>query len=517
MKQRSVTSVDTGRKVRSFHGHTRRSWACPARRAHLPQATTLSAILATGGAVILLAHSYFMRHDTKQEARCTPYSPLSTLIAAAMLRDQSHTVALFDATFAKGIQDFERVLDRHSGALLAIMEDNFNFLTKMCTEQRRSASFAMIAAARRRGSRVLVNGPDSSDRPQLYLQAGADAVLLGEGEAALIDIAAVLSATPLAPHDDIAGIGLPDEVTGMRRTAMRPSQRNLDKLPLPAWDLVDVETYRKAWTNRHNRFSWNVATSRGCPYACNWCAKPIFGRGYEQRSAAMVARELRSLKDHINPDHIWFSDDIFGLTTEWLQDFAWELARLDARTPFMMQSRVNLMKPEAVAALAEAGAEEVWLGVESGSQKILDAMEKGSRVAEARVATRLLKAAGIRACWFIQLGYPGETWEDISLTRNLILEEQPHDIGVSVAYPLPGTRFYDLVKAGLGERHNWRDSDDLAMLFEGTYGSSFYRLVRDHLHDEVRNGFRDDCIWARLGHDEGAHRSTNPILLATGS
>jgi anaerobic magnesium-protoporphyrin IX monomethyl ester cyclase len=231
----------------------------------------------------------------------------------------------------------------------------------------------------------------------------------------------------------------------------------------------------------------------------------------------MVAKELRALKDRIDPGHVWFCDDIFGLNTEWLQDFAREVARLNARTPFMMQSRVNLMKPQAVAALAEAGAEEVWLGVESGSQKILDAMEKGARVAEARGATRLLKAAGIRACWFIQLGYPGETWEDICLTRNLIAEEQPDDIGVSVAYPLPGTRFHELVKAGLGERRNWRDSDDLAMLFEGTYGTPFYRLVRDHLHDEVRSGRRDDCSWARLGHEERAHRSTNPILLATGS
>ncbi|HEY2008175.1 MAG TPA: radical SAM protein [Rhizomicrobium sp.] len=467
--------------------------------------------------MILLAHSYFMRHDPKQEARCTPYSPLSSLIAAAMLRERGHVVDLFDATFAETVRDFEDVLDRNHGSLVAIMEDNFNFLTKMCTEQRRNASFSMIAAARRRGSRVVVNGPDSTDRPLLYLQAGADAVLLGEGEAALVEIAAALSSNPRTPLDDVAGIVLPDNDNGMRRTPMRPHQRELDKLPLPAWDLVDVQTYRQAWMSRHNRFSWNMAASRGCPYACNWCAKPIFGRGYEQRSAAMVAQELRSLKDHINPGHVWFADDIFGLTAEWLQDFAREVARLDARTPFMMQSRVNLMKPEAVAALAQAGAEEVWLGVESGSQKVLDAMEKGSNVAEARSATRLLKAAGIRACWFIQLGYPGETWEDISLTRNLIAEEQPDDIGVSVAYPLPGTRFHELVKAGLGERRNWRDSNDLAMLFEGTYGTPFYRLVRDHLHDEVRNGRRDDCSWARLGHDEFAHRSANPMLLATGS
>jgi anaerobic magnesium-protoporphyrin IX monomethyl ester cyclase len=467
--------------------------------------------------VILLAHSYFMGHDAKQEARCTPYSPLSTLIVAAMLQQRGHAVALFDATFAVGIQDFEDMLDRHPAALVAIMEDNFNFLTKMCTERRRNAALAMITAARRRGNRVVVNGPDSSDRPQLYLQAGADAVLLGEGDVPLLEIAAVLASNSHVSFNDIAGIVLSGSDGGMRYTHAHPSQRNLQRLPLPAWELVDVERYRKAWTSRHARFSWNMVTSRGCPYACNWCAKPIFGRGYEQRSATEVAEELRALKDCVNPDHVWFADDIFGLTARWLQEFAQEVTRLDAQTPFMMQSRVNLMKPEAVVALAEAGAEEVWLGVESGSQKILDAMEKGTNIAEARAATRLLKAAGIRACWFIQLGYPGETWDDIALTRKLIVDEQPHDIGVSVAYPLPGTRFYELVKTGLGERRNWKDSDDLAMLFEGTYGTPFYRLVRDHLHEEVRHGRRDDYRWARLGQEELTHRSPNPILLATGS
>jgi anaerobic magnesium-protoporphyrin IX monomethyl ester cyclase len=467
--------------------------------------------------MILLAHSYFMYHDPKQAARCTPYPPLSTLIAAAMLREKGHAVGLFDATFATDTDAFAMLLEKHPPKLVAIMEDNFNFLTKMCTERRQADAFAMIAAARRRGIRIIVNGPDATDRPQLYLHAGATAILLGEGEAALVELAAAMMAGPAAPLGAIAGLILPDDRAELRRTAMRPNQRSLDKLPLPAWDLVNAETYRKAWVDRHGRLSWNIATSRGCPYACNWCAKPIFGRGYEQRSPAAVAEEIRQLKDNVAPDHIWFSDDIFGLTAGWIQDFAREVGQRNARIPFMMQSRVNLMKPEAVAALANAGAEEVWLGVESGSQKILDAMEKGSTVTEARAATRLLKAAGIRACWFIQLGYPGETWEDLSLTRKLIAEEWPDDIGVSVAYPLPGTRFHELVKAGLGERRNWRDSDDLAMLFEGTYDTVFYRMVRDHLHNEARTSRRDDCRWARLGHEECKHRSANPVLLATGS
>jgi anaerobic magnesium-protoporphyrin IX monomethyl ester cyclase len=159
----------------------------------------------------------------------------------------------------------------------------------------------------------------------------------------------------------------------------------------------------------------------------------------------------------------------------------------------------------------------VWLGVESGSQKILDAMEKGSSVEEAVQATRNLRSAGIRVGWFIQLGYPGEEWEDLTLTRELLAAEQPDDIGVSVAYPLPGTRFHSLVKAQLGERHNWKDSSDLAMLFEGTYDTEFYRLVRDFLHKEISAGKRDDVGWARLRHEASKHRSENPVLLAAGS
>jgi len=463
--------------------------------------------------MILVTHSYFLAHDAKQQARMTPYSPLSTLISAALLREHDHRVAFFDATFASGMKEFEQAVERTRPSLVAIMEDNFNFLTKMCTTRRRADAMAMIAIAKKRGCKVVVNGPDSTDQPRLYLDAGADAVVLGEGEAALSEIANAWRDAPYASLDNIAGLMLAD----VRKTSTRPPQRTLDGLPLPAWDLVDTGSYRQAWQTHHGRFSWNIATSRGCPYACNWCSKPTFGRGYEQRSAASVAMEMRLLKERVAPDHIWFADDIFGLTPEWLEDFARHVKRLDAKLPFTLQSRVNLMRPQAVRALAEAGAEEVWLGVESGSQKILDAMEKGSTVEEARAATRELKAHCIRACWFIQLGYPGEMWEDLSLTRNLIAEEQPDDIGVSVAYPLPGTRFHALVKAQLGERQNWRDSDDLAMLFEGTFDTTFYRKLRDALHEEVRLGQRNDCRWQLLGRESANHCSRNPVLLATGS
>jgi anaerobic magnesium-protoporphyrin IX monomethyl ester cyclase len=296
----------------------------------------------------------------------------------------------------------------------------------------------------------------------------------------------------------------------VRYTPARPPLDDLDALPLPAWDLVDVEAYRRAWRGAHGRLSWNMVTSRGCPYGCNWCAKPIFGRRYAQRSPAGVAEEMRLLRDRVAPDHVWFADDIFGLTPEWVREFAAEVRKRDARIPFMIQSRVNLMRPEVVAALAEAGAEEVWLGVESGSQAVLDAMEKGTRVEEARAATRTLKAQGIRACWFIQLGYPSESWEDLLATRDLIREERPDDIGVSVAYPLPGTRFYDNVRAELGAKRNWEDTGDLAMLFHGTFGSDFYRRVRDVLHREAGTGTPDDAAWEAL-----AEEAARPLPVAS--
>jgi anaerobic magnesium-protoporphyrin IX monomethyl ester cyclase len=310
-----------------------------------------------------------------------------------------------------------------------------------------------------------------------------------------------------APLRGIAGLALRAPEGGVTYTAARPGLRDLDALPVPAWDLVDVEAYRRAWLGAHGRFSWSMVTSRGCPFGCNWCAKPVFGRRYTQRSPRCVAEELRRLKDEVGPDHVWFADDIFGLTPQWTREFAREVERLGARTPFMMQSRVDLMRPDVVAALAAAGAEEVWLGVESGSQRILDAMEKGTTVGEVRAGTRALKAQGIRACWFLQLGYPSETWEDLLRTRDLVRDERPDDIGVSVAYPLPGTKFHAAVRAQLGARQNWEHTDDLAMLFRGTYGATFYRLVRDALHHEVRSGTLDHARWSALERDEWTHRS----------
>lgn len=461
--------------------------------------------------MILVAHSFYLRRDGKQFERSKPYAPLATLLAAAILREQGHPVALFDATFEPCGESFTTRLQVEAPKVVLLIEDNFNYLTKMCTEDRRADALHMVAAARSAGARVAVNGPDASDNPRLYLDVGADAVMTGEGE---LGAAAIVDAFQRGlPLDKVPGLILCDGQGGLRNTPPRLQHQTLDALPFPAWDLVDAQAYRETWTRAHGRLSWNMAASRGCPYACNWCAKPTFGRRYTQRSAASIAEEMARLKHAVAPDHVWFADDIFGMTEDWIAAFAEEVLRRDAAIPFMMQSRANLITEPVAAALAMAGAEEVWLGVESGSQRILDAMDKGTQIESVRTATRTLRRHGIRSGWFLQLGYPPEDWEDILLTRDLLRDERPDEIGVSVSYPLPGTVFHARVVAELGARRNWRDTDELAMLFQGTFDTAFYRLVRDALHADVDTGMVDELRWHDLAQRADAHRSASPLRM----
>ncbi|MBK8594481.1 MAG: radical SAM protein [Holophagales bacterium] len=438
---------------------------------------------------VLLAQPYFLAHDPKQVRKMRPYPPLATLITASVLRQAGRDVALFDAMLSSGEEEFAAVVDSTKPAIVGMLEDNFNFLTKMCTTRRREASLRMIRAAKAAGARVAVNGSDAADSPDLYISAGADAVLLGETDRTFLEVVERWEKDPLTDLFDVPGLALPARAVGAFapavKTAPRPFVHDLDALPFPAWDLVDLGRYREAWTGAHGRLSWNVVTTRGCPYKCNWCAKPLYGMRYAQRSPGNVAEEMARLKATVGPGHVWFADDIFGLSYRWIERFADELAARDAVIPFTAQSRVDLMTPSAIEALWRAGAEEVWLGVESGAQKILNAMDKGTTVVQVREATRRLKASGIRASWFLQLGYPGEEWPEVLATRDLIREERPDDVGVSVAYPLPGTVFHDRVRDQLGDKTHWKDSDELAMLFAGTYTGPFYRRLRDLLHEEA--------------------------------
>jgi anaerobic magnesium-protoporphyrin IX monomethyl ester cyclase len=437
---------------------------------------------------ILVCHSYFLRFDQKQLERAKPYPPLATLQLASILRRAGHEVALFDSMLAEGIHDYHRKLRAVKPQLVLFYEDNFNFLSKMCLGKMRRAACEMITAAHRGGARVITAGADVSDAPEPYLLAGADVALLGEGLATLLALLPRLDARPDAHTSELLeGLSGVASLAGGKVTAVNgarilptPAQGEL-----PAWDLVDIDRYRSAWLKAHGYFSLNMAASRGCSFRCAWCAKPIWGNQYLQRSATEVATEMAHLKRAFNPDHVWFADDIFGFRVDWVTQFATAARAAGGPVPFTIQTRADLLSERMTLALRDAGCREAWLGAESGSQRVLDAMNKGTTVAQIVTARTRLQAVGIRVGFFIQLGYLDEQLSDILATRELLEAARPDDVGVSVSYPLPGTKFYELVNAQLGGKTHWQDSNDLEMMFHGTYTSEFYRAIRDLLHDRV--------------------------------
>jgi anaerobic magnesium-protoporphyrin IX monomethyl ester cyclase len=437
---------------------------------------------------ILFGQSYYLHFDPKLWEAMQPYPPLGTLYAAGYLRSRGYQAGLFDAMLAESEAEWDRALDQQQPRLAILYEDNFNYLSKMCLLRMRQAACKMIEMARRRGCTVIVAGSDASDHAEYYLSKGAHYVLLGEGEITLGELVDHLFKKSSQPLSEILGLAyIQPGGQVLVRNPRRPDLRQLDELPFPAWDLVDVERYRKIWHERHGYFSMNMATTRGCPYHCNWCAKPIWGQRYNARSPENVAMELKWLKDNYKPDHIWFVDDIFGLRPGWVAQFAQAVEGNGARTPFKSLNRADLLLREGeIEALRRAGCQMVWIGAESGSQKILDAMDKGTRVEQIYAAARSLHAAGIRVGFFLQFGYPGETREDIARTFKMVRDCQPDDIGASVSYPLPGTPFYEMVKAQLGSQRNWIDSNDLAMLYQGPFGTAFYRQLHSMLHREFR-------------------------------
>jgi len=446
------------------------------------------AVAAASSVDVLFGQAYFLRFDPKLWEARQPYAPLGALYAAACVRDHGYRVALFDAMLAASEAEWADALDRHRPRFAVIYEDNFNYLSKMCLLRMRQAALTMIDAARARGITTIVAGADATDHPVTYLDRGAAVVVTGEGEVTLVELLDTLTGERSGGLSSVDGLCLRDDDGRVIHTKPRAIIRQLDSLPFPAWDLVDVERYRSTWRSHHGYFSMNLVTTRGCPYHCNWCAKPIYGQRYTARSPEHVVEEMAWLKRTFRPDHLWIADDIFGLKPGWIERFAVLIQERGAATPFKCLLRADQVTAEVARALRAADCRTAWIGAESGSQRILDAMEKGARVEQIAHATRLLHDAGVEVGFFLQFGYPGETRDDIERTLEMVRTCAPDDIGVSVSYPLPGTTFYQRVQAQLGQKQNWVDSNDLAMMYHATYVPDFYRALHALVHAEFRAG-----------------------------
>jgi anaerobic magnesium-protoporphyrin IX monomethyl ester cyclase len=433
---------------------------------------------------VLFTHSYFYKLDPKQWDFKQPYPPLGMLQAAAVVRDSGYDVSVFDVGLQDSAEVIEPILEKNHPRYLVIYDDGFNYLTKMCLTVMREAAFVMSSIAKRYGSTVIISSSDAADHYEKYFTNGVDYVVRGEGEGTLSELLSFLDQGK--DPSSIAGLAFKKEGRPIV-TPSRPVMRDLDVFPLPAWDLIDLKAYQSLWKKHQGYFSLNLATTRGCPYKCNWCAKPIYGNRYNSRSPEHVVREIELLMRNYEPDHFWMCDDIFGLKPNWVNQFNALVKERNLSFRYKIQSRADLLQDEeTVQALAKSGCDTVWIGAESGSQKILDAMDKGITIDQIHRATKLLKQQDIKVAFFLQFGYSGETMQDIDATLNMVLHLMPDEIGISVSYPLPGTKFYDHVKSQLKEKQNWTDSNDLALMFQNTYPQAFYKILHQYVHSRYR-------------------------------
>ena len=439
---------------------------------------------------LMLVNPLFLHSDPVESRLMTPYFPLGLLYLAATVREAGYDVTIFDAMFASNDDDFVSALEREQPDVVG-----FGVLTTI-----RDAALRLAALAKTQGATVIMGGADPTARPDLYLEHRSDGtfpidlVVVGEGEKTILEILPHLlkGEEPAAALTDVPGVAYRDEVDRVVQTPRRPLIEDVDRLPVPARDLLDVERYRQAWQGAHDYFSLSMIATRGCPYGCSWCQKSVFGRSFRPRSPQSVADEMARIKQEHHPDQIRIVDDVMGIDRDWVH--AWHDAMLerDAVIPFECLSRVDLMDEEMARLLKDVGCRRIHFGAESGSQSVLDAMNKGILVAQIVEAADVCRKLDIDTYFYMMVGYPGESWSDLKRSVRLLRRARPDDFSTTIAYPLPGTPFYEEVRDRLALEGagtvDWTHTAENRVLFKrGRLSTLFYRRVIRWFHSEWRN------------------------------
>ena len=424
---------------------------------------------------LLLTHGYFLADDEKEQQIMKPYPPLGLLSLSAYLKAQGYSVDVHDSTF--GTRDaLLQVLRRSPGGVLGIYT---NLIT-------RRAVLEIIAAARDARWTVILGGPESANYPDEYLAAGADVIVVGEGEAALAELLPALATTGRHRLSGVKGIFFKDDAGLTVRTADRPKIPNLDTLPFPDREAIDHQRYLDVWRQHHGASSINLITARGCPYRCTWCSHAVYGYSHRRRSPRNVADEVAWIIDRYDPDQLWYADDVFTISHPWLQQYAAELSTRGIHRPFETITRADRLQTEAsVRALKELGCYRIWIGSESGSQRILDAMQRGVSVEQVREAVRLARKYDIEVGMFLMWGYEGEELADIAATVEHVKRTDPDIFFTTVSYPIKGTPYFDTVRDKLGLPIAWAAASDRDYAIAGRRDRAYYRLADVWLRSEV--------------------------------
>jgi anaerobic magnesium-protoporphyrin IX monomethyl ester cyclase len=460
------------------------------------------------GARVLLVDPYLAEEDPMERKYLELYPSLGVLTLAAFLRERGAQVRVNDLTFARSLRPVRE-------SILGFHPDLLGVHTKSLTLPR---ALSIARLGRAAGILTIAGGPDAVSRPEVYLDGGFDAVATGEGELTLTELARLAARSE--PIDAVHGI-----ITGthgnLHRTPGRPFLKEIDALPHPAWDLIDMEAYLRKWHRRTGERRSAILTSRGCPFDCSWCSKPAFGRSFRQQSPGRVLDELEALVRTYRVDYVRFCDDVFGIHRRWLETLLDGFEARDLHLRFECLARVDLLKPDLLGRLKRAGLERVYLGVESGSQRMLDLMNRGTRLEQVEQVATSLREADVRQFWFLMLGYPSETLEDIEETLRLFRRFSPEEYSVSIAVPVPGTRFYDAVRDRLRTHRAPGRRGGVSLLYEAAYPQNLYRWEQARFRWEAvlqrLRGRLDESVLSqlRLAVDDFHARVATPLLLGT--
>jgi anaerobic magnesium-protoporphyrin IX monomethyl ester cyclase len=426
---------------------------------------------------ILLTHGYFLSEDEKEQQIMKPYAPLGLLYLSAYLKSRGHAVEVYDSTFGE------------RGELVGLLERAPGVLGIYTNLMTRPSVLRIMSAAKACGWQVILGGPESANYAEEYLGAGADVVVIGEGELTLEELLLALphSGTQALAH--VRGIVFRDASGAVVRTPERAKIADLDTLPLPDRASIDLARYVDVWRRHHGSGSVNLITARGCPYKCTWCSHAVYGYSHRRRSPAGVAQEVAGIVEAYRPDQLWYADDVFTISHPWLNSYAAELKARGLRLPFETITRADRLQSEAAAAtLAELGCYRIWIGSESGSQRILDAMQRDVTLAEVHRAVQLAQRHGIQVGMFLMWGYEGEELEDIAATVELVRSTNPDIFLTTVSYPIKGTPYFTRVQERVRLSLNWADASDRDYQIAGRRGRDYYRLADVWLRSEVEAG-----------------------------
>jgi len=429
---------------------------------------------------LLLTHGYFLHEDPKELQIMKPYVPLGILYISSHLRAKGYAVEVFDTTFSSRSELFA-LLRSSAPAVLGVYS---NLMT-------RPNVLEILRVAKEAGWQTVVGGPEPGAYINEYLEAGSDVVVIGEGEITMEELLPALQAKRVGSADVIRaltavrGIAFRSEDGAVHRTVPRPQIRDIDSQPWPDRERVDIEQYVRTWREHHGMGSVSLITARGCPYHCRWCSHEVFGKTHRRRKPVSVVDELEWLLNRYNPDMAWLADDVFTIHHGWLYQYAAEMKRRGLRVPFECISRADRLNAQVMDRLAELGCFRIWVGSESGSQRILDAMERGVTPEQVRTAVALAKARGIKTGMFLMWGYEGEELEDIEATVEHVKRSNPDVFFTTVSYPIKGTPYFEEVSPRLVSLKAWADASDRDYRIRGRHSRRFYQYADQLLRSEV--------------------------------